>query len=137
MATWTFYDFIEERGTNPIRDWLDGVPERASIKINTRILFLAGVASWPEQYVSSFTGWPKLLELRVVSSGVQYRPLGFYGPEAREFTFVLGTIEKGEIPPRILKVADGIRKLIIATGRTRIRLHEFDKAPDAGRPKGK
>jgi hypothetical protein len=40
METWVFYDFLEERGVNPIRVWLDGLPDGARAKINTRILFL-------------------------------------------------------------------------------------------------
>lgn len=129
---WTFYDFLEARGVNPIRLWLDELPDKARAKINTRILFLMAQAVWPEQYVSALTGWPELIELRIVHANVQYRPLGFYGPERREFTLVLGTVEKDLIPNRILEAADAIRKLILATGRNRICEHEFDKAPNAG-----
>ena len=58
---WMFYDFLEERGVNSIRVWLDSLPKKASGKINTRLLFMrAGV--WPEQYVSSLKGWPELVE---------------------------------------------------------------------------
>jgi hypothetical protein len=91
---------------------------------------------WPEQYVSSLKGWPDLVELRVVHAGVQYRPLGFYGPERREFTLVLGTKEKSAIPARVLGAADANRKLVLATGRTRIIEHQFDKTPNTGRNAG-
>jgi hypothetical protein len=133
---WTFYDFLEERGVNPIRQWLESLPDKARAKINTRILFLMAQMVWPEQYVSSLTGWPELVELRVVHANVQYRPLGFYGPGRREFTIVLGSVEKGSLPNRILEAADVNRKLILATGRNRIREHEFDKAPNAGTDAG-
>src|SRR5258708_2409251 len=123
MAMWTFYDFMEERGVNPIRRWLDGIPVKAAAKINTRILYMMAMPIWPEQYVSSLKGWPELVELRLIHSGVQYRPLGFYGPERREFTIVLGSVEKGSLPTRVLETADANRKLIIATGRSRICEH--------------
>ena len=129
---WTFYDFREERGVNTIRQWLDSLPAKAASKINTRLLYMMAVPFWPEQYVSSFVGWPELVELRVVHSGVQYRPIGFYGPERREFTLVLGTVEKGIIPARVLETADANRKLVIATGRSRICQHRFDPGSDAG-----
>ena len=124
---WTFYDFQEERGVNTIRQWLDGLPAKAAAKINTRLLYMMAVSIWPEQYVSSFVGYPELVELRIVHAGVQYRPIGFYGPERREFTLVLGTVEKGSIPQRILETANANRKLVLATGRSRICEHRFDK----------
>jgi len=123
---WTFYDFLDGRGVNTIRQWLNGLPDKARAKINTRLLFMRAARVWPEQYVSSLTDWPNLVELRVASSGDQYRPIGFYGPERREFTLVLGAIEKGKLPIRILEVADANRKVVLATGRARIVEHEFD-----------
>ena len=133
MCLWTFHDLQDGRGVNLIRQWLDTLPRKASAKIDTRILFMQAIPVWPEQYVSSLTGWPKLIELRVVSDGNQYRLLGFYGPRQREFTLVLGTIEKGKLPPRILEAADDSRTLVTA-GRSRICEHEFHKTADAGKP---
>jgi hypothetical protein len=122
---WTFYDFLDPRGVNLIRKWLEGLPDKARAKINARILFMQAIADWPEQYISAIRGWPKLVELRVVSAGNQYRPLGFYGPGKREFTLVLGAIEKGKLPKRIWETADENRKIVIAD-RNRICRHEFD-----------
>lgn len=130
MAVWTFYDFRDRRGTNLIRLWLDGMPDKARAKINARILFMQALPVWPEQYVSSLKGWPELVELRVVSTGNQYRPLGFYGPERHEFTIVLGTLEKGKLPRRVLEAADENRRIALAD-RNRICKHEFDKGTDA------
>ena len=115
MLPWIFYDFLDSRGNNEIRAWLDGLPEKAAAKIDVRILIMMrGVSVWPAQYVSSLKGWPELVELRIVFGGNQYRPIGFYGPNRGEFTMVLGTIEKGKLPRRILDVADSNRKLVIA-----------------------
>ena len=131
MIVWTFYDFLDGRGVNLIRRWLDGLPAPARAKINTRILFMRANPAWPEQYISALKGWPELVELRVVSAGNQYRPLGFYGPERREFTLVLGTIEKEKLPKRVLEAADENRKTVLATARGRIRAHQFDNTADA------
>jgi len=124
MDSWTFYDFLDPRGVNLIRGWLDGLPAQARARINARILFMKAISNWPEQYVSALTGWPKLVEIRVVSGGNQYRPLGFYGPQRRQFTIVLGTIEKGKLPRRVLETADEHRKIILADP-SRIREHDF------------
>jgi hypothetical protein len=125
MDSWTFFDFVDTRGVNLIREWLDNLPVKARAKINARILFMRAIPVWPEQYASALTGWPELIELRVVSAGNQYRPLGFYGPRRREFTIVYGAIEKGKLPKRVLETADEHRKIVLAdTGRA--RKHEFD-----------
>jgi hypothetical protein len=125
MAVWTFYDFLDGRGVNLIRQWLDTLPDKARAKINTRILFMSAIPVWPEQYVSALKSWPELMELRVVSAGSQYRPIGFYGPQRREFTLVLGAVEKGRLPSRVLEAADENRKIVLA-GRGRTCEHEFD-----------
>lgn len=128
---WTFCDFLDGRGVNLIRLWLDGLPPKARAKINTRLLFMQAKSVWPEPWVSALTDWPGLIELRIGAVGNAYRPLGFYGPERREFTIVLGAMEKGKLPKRVLEVADGNRKLVLATGRSRICGHQFDQATDA------
>ena len=127
---WTFYDFLDGRGVNLIRQWLDVLPDKARAKIDTRILFMRAIPVWPEQYVSAIKGWPELVELRIVSAGSQYRPLGFYGPQRREFTVVLGAIEKGKLPRRVLEAADENRKIVLADA-SRICEHQFDKGTDA------
>ncbi len=133
METWKFYDFLDGRGVNLIRHWLDELPPTASAKIDARILFMRVVSVWPEQYVSSLKGWPELVELRVVSAGNQYRPLGFCGPGRHEFTIVLGATEKGKLPARILQAADDNRRIALAD-RARIREHEFAKGPNHPKP---
>ena len=125
MDLWIFYDFVDTRGVNIIREWLDSLPIKARAKINARMLYMRAIPEWPEQYVSALTGWPELLEFRVVCAGNQYRPLGFYGPKRREFTIVYGAIEKGKLSKRVLETADEHRKIILAD-TSRVREHEFD-----------
>lgn len=129
MDSWTFYDFLDGRFENSeIRQWLDSLPVKAAAKIDVRILFLCSMRIWPEQYASALVGWPDLVELRIVFGGDQYRLIGFYGPQRGEFTLVLGAIEKGKLPGRILQLADDNRKLAIAD-RRRICRHVFAKGP--------
>src|SRR5579875_2131487 len=134
MSLWTFYDFLDSRGGNTIRAWLDTLPIKAQAKINARLLVMQAKSVWPDGWVSSLKTWPETIELRVGAIGNAYRPLGFYGPERREFTIVLGAIEKGKLPKRILEVADANRKIVIATGRSRIRRHEFDSGSPTKQP---
>jgi hypothetical protein len=125
MDPWTFYDFLDGAGDNLIRAWLDSLPAKASAKIDARLRIMEAMQGvWPPQYVSSLQGWPDLMELRIVSDGNQYRPIGFYGPSRGEFTIVLGAIEKGRLPKRVLEGADANRKIVLSD-RNRIVRHVF------------
>jgi hypothetical protein len=126
MNEWIFFDFLDTRGVNLIRQWLDSsdVPVKAAAKIDARILYMQAQATWPPQYVSALAGWPDLFELRIVSAGSQFRPIGFYGPSRGEFTLLIGAVEKSKIRSSVLEVADERRK-IATQDRTRIRRHEF------------
>jgi hypothetical protein len=131
MTSWTFFDFVTVRGndeiTNEIHEWLNSkdVRKEAKAKINARIVTLRGFPIFPDQYFSSYEGWDGLYELRVVFSGVQYRPFGFYGPERRQFTILVGSTEKGKVPTSALKVADDRRKIVLADPKRRICPHDF------------
>ena len=123
---WRFYDFLDARGVNLIRRWLDEIPPAAAAKINAPLSFMRAILVWPEQYVSALHGYPGLVELRVVASGVQYRPLAFYGPGERALTIVMGAVEKGKIPKRILETAYERRSIVLAD-TSRISEHAFDQ----------
>jgi len=120
VMPWTFFDFVTVRGdgerVNEIHTWLNSkdVTKGAKAKINARVLTLQGFPIFPDQYFSAYRGWPGLYELRIVCSGVQYRPFGFYGPKQKQFTLLVGSLEKGKIPKSTLKVADERRKIVIA-----------------------
>jgi hypothetical protein len=117
---WTFFNYVTVRGdgtiVNEIREWLNSkeVTTKAKAKINARVAALQGFPLFPEQYFSAYKGWDDLYELRIVCSGVQYRPFGFYGPKQGQFTILVGSIERGRVPKSTLKVADERRKIVIA-----------------------
>lgn len=74
---WSFRDFVSERGENIILSWLHGLPAQAQEDINTMV----GLLEVTERLVRPDVGWLRrecdgLLELRVKSGPVQYRPIG-------------------------------------------------------------
>lgn len=131
MSPWTFYDFLDSRGKNLIRPWLDSIPEKVAAKIDARIIYMRSVQVWPEAFISSLTGYPKIFELRIVSHGSQYRPLCCYGPNRGDVTILLGAMEKGKLPRRVLDNAEANR-LIVEADNTRIEPHVFRKSSNAG-----
>jgi hypothetical protein len=99
-----------------LEELLPAAPERARIS-GIR------VPEFPEP--TSYRGWDDLYELRIVYAGVQYRPFGFYGPNPRDFTLLVGSIEKGKVPKSTLKVANERRKLVLADPKNRVRPHNY------------
>ncbi|MDP2997772.1 MAG: type II toxin-antitoxin system RelE/ParE family toxin, partial [Bryobacterales bacterium] len=112
MGLWSFWDYHTALGENLILRWLNSseVPRGAKVKINARIFALQGFPIFPEKFFSAYRGWSGLYELRIVFAGVQYRPFGFYGPQQRQFSLLIGGIEKGKVPKRILEAAHERRK---------------------------
>lgn len=97
---WEFRDFVSERGENVIHSWLHGrsFPVAARAEINDLIQLLE------RRDVGRFTRADGvgdlrrecrgLIELRVKVGGVQYRPLGYYGPGDRIVTLLAGATER-------------------------------------------
>jgi hypothetical protein len=126
MKCWIFRDYLSHRGSNEIREWIDSLPMNAQVKIDRRISYLEATRNFEPQYVSALKGYDGIYELRIACSGVQYRPLGFYGPERGEFTILIGAVEKdGKLEPRnAAEVAQKRREEVVADRRTRSCEHE-------------
>jgi len=121
---WSFRDYVEQGGGNPISDWIDKQPLKVRLKIDIRLLYLRGEKVWPEAYISALKGHPYIFELRIVFGGTQYRLLGCHGPGLRVFTLLLGTIEKGKIPSHVIATAEA-RRLVVLADRSRSIEHVF------------
>ena len=82
--------------------------------------------------LEGLTGTNGIYELVFESKNIQYRPLGFYGPGEKEFTFLVGATKKGSKrkiqwqPRTAIQIATRLRPIVI-TDRSRSR--EFSYAP--------
>ena len=119
-SEWTFRDFLDGRGTNVVREWIHTLPPAAQAKIDTIVLLLQVRKVWPPQYVSNLRGYDGIFELRVGFCGMQYRPLGCHGPGRKEFTILIGCVEKGgKLPKNDCETAVERKKIILRDlGRT-------------------
>jgi hypothetical protein len=112
MEDWKFKVFLKDKTTNVIADWLNGLPKEDRAKIRTRINYLkTAQPPWPKTFCKKYVPYEKIYELLIQ----RYRPLGFFGPGAREFTLLIGAKEKGDkmIPKTAPETAESRRKLII------------------------
>ena len=110
MNEWFFLDYLDERATNPIREWLMDkrqVPLKARAKIQRILMQLAGTPLWTRPLASNLDGYGGIVEIRIRWMNVQYRLLGFRGPSDRQFTLLFPAQEQGDefVPVTAPKIA--------------------------------
>lgn len=129
MAIWTLYDYIELTGQNPVRRWLDAIPDDDRAKIDYRLQQMEGMMKWSEKWVSKYTGTKDIFELRITGNKIQYRPLGSYFGQ-RQFILLTGAIEKGDkIPKSDIETAEA--RLDRARNDSRhVQFHQYDDDDD-------
>jgi hypothetical protein len=130
MTQWSFWDYIDERGTNPIETWLvdkRAVPVKARVRIQRLLLQLAGTELWTRPLASNLDGYGGIVEIRIRWMNTQYRLLGFRGPNARQFSILVPATEKDNefVPPTAPGVAVARMKVVIAD-RRRIIEHRYN-----------
>ncbi len=129
MSEWTFWDYLDERGTNPIQEWLhdrSAVPVKAKAKIDRYLLQLAGTKLWLRPLASNLDGYPGIVEIRVRWMNTQYRILGFRGPSDREFTLLFPALEQGDefVPLNAPEIAQ-TRMAVVMKDRSRAIEHSY------------
>jgi hypothetical protein len=130
MNEWSFFDYIDERRTNPIWDWLHDkrvVPVKARAKIQRILLQLAGTALWTRPLASNLDGYDQIVEIRIRWMNTQYRLLGFRGPGNRQFSLLVPAIEQDDefVPPTAPATAV-TRMATVVADRSRIIEHRYD-----------
>ena len=123
----TFKDRLDQHGENAIRPWLDGLPEKVRLKIDW-ILKNVAVADSLYPYFKKIAGYDGLFEMVVKINKIQYRPLGGYGPNAGEFTLVLGAIEHNDNlrPPNAFATA-AAHVASVKDNTCRVCDHDYEK----------
>jgi hypothetical protein len=126
MSSWAIFDYLADDGADDIRIWIDSLPKKAQAKTDTLLRYLEVTEIWPAQYLSDRKDCEGIYEIRIVSAGVQLRPLGYFGPRRREFTILLGAVEKGgRLEPREFCRISTRRREIVNGNRNRITPHRF------------
>ena len=95
---WTFNVFIDHRKTDVIREWFEScsMPVKARVKLDTLIRHLEATPKnqWHPSQFKPLQGYSGIFEIRTTHKNVQYRPLGCFGPKEKQFTLLIGAIEK-------------------------------------------
>jgi hypothetical protein len=124
---WVFKDREDDQGDNVIRLWARELPLKARLKFDQMLRHLA-VSDRLQPHIKKIQGYDGVFELVLRHDKVQYRPLGGYGPNRHEFTFVLGAIEHNNNirPPDAFRTAERYIALL-AGNRLRVCNHEYEK----------
>lgn len=129
MNEWQFFDYIDERGTNPIETWLVDkrvVPVKARARIQRILLQLAGTPLWTRPLASNLEGYEGIVEIRIRWMNTQYRLLGYRGRNVREFSLLVPALEKdNEFVPLNAPMIARTRMAIVEADRRRIIEHRY------------
>ncbi len=129
MLLWTFFDYVEKSGRNPILEWLDDLPVRDQARIDFRLAQMAAMRPpWPEKWISKYRT-TELFEFRITGNSVQYRPLGIYWGRLR-YVLLAGAIEKNDRIPRSDVEAAERRLSDLRKDPTHAVVHQFDDEED-------
>jgi hypothetical protein len=99
MAIWTFRTYVSPQGDEEVACWYAGQSPAVRATFDQRLRNLSQMKpqEWREPYTKQLEGaCDGLLEIRFKADRVQYRPLGFYGPQRMEFTITLIAREIGD-----------------------------------------
>ena len=115
--------FLSDGGKDVIRDWYDEQASEVQAEFDVALSYLREQppAQWVRPSFGTLTGkCAGLGEIRFKANKVQYRPIGFFGPERMQFTLLLCAIEKGGkfIPKNTCDTAQK-RKAIVLKNKER------------------
>ncbi len=85
------FDYVDVNGANLIKDWLHQQQPKVRAKLNGRIIILEQTsrAEWIKLNTEVLSGDKDgLIAIRVEYQGIQYRLLGYDGPNRGEFTLL-------------------------------------------------
>lgn len=91
MSTVSIFDYVDVNDINIVKAWLDQRQPKAKAKLNTRLNALEQMsrAEWGKLNTEVLKGDKSgLIAVRVLYRGIQYRLLGYDGPNRGEFTIL-------------------------------------------------
>ena len=101
---------------------------RAQAQIDRRLIQMSALPKeqWPRKWTKPYKGYDQIFELRIFCDNIQYRPLAFFGPDRRQITLLIGTVERDwKIPQGDLERAVTRRDMVLKD-RRHVREHRYD-----------
>lgn len=133
---WTFKVYVSASGRSDVQNDINRLNAVVKEHLWTRLKYLTQTRKpdWKRPQAAKLQGVEEIYEIRFFADRKQYRPLGFFGPGANEFTVLVLAIEKGTRydPPSAIDTAGRRRKdLLKGEGSTiRLQINGEDFEPD-------
>ena len=112
MSCWTFFDYMLNPRRNAVLEWKKQISKQAYADFEVLLSDLAVIEKWEEtDGVKPLRGGRAkgkgLLEIVFKTAGIQHRMIGFFGPEQKQFTLLIGCMHKQNIyqPPQAIETA--------------------------------
>jgi hypothetical protein len=128
MKLWTFFEFLTSSGRGVIADWYEDLAEEAQQDFDDLLRYLAVTPRhlWERPKFAPVSGYVGLGKLRFKANRIQYRPIGFFGPQQGEFTLLMGAEERGGRWVPVDAPDQALRRKATAQGdRKRIRVYDY------------
>ena len=125
-----FYDYVDINGVNIVKVWLDSLPPKTKASVTARLIALELLdrTEWKMPLTEVLKGDKDgLIAVRVQSLGIQYRLLGYDGPNRGELTLVAYATERNDkyIPLDIGRQSFERRTAVNANPFVRRIRHDF------------
>ncbi len=130
MSKVSLFDYVDINDINVIKAWLDQKEPKAKAKLKTRLIILEQMdrAEWGKLNTEVLKGDKNgLVAVKVLYRRIQYRMLGYDGPNRGEFTILACGTEHNNryIPLDIGPIAFGRMTAVGANPIARRTRHDF------------
>ena len=113
---WSFKTYVGPSGKLDVQQDVDRQSEAWLEHFRARLKYLGAskAADWHTPHAKKLKGIEGIYEIRFKTSGVQQRPLGFFGPGSNQFTILILATHKDDVykPSSAIDTATHRRKAI-------------------------
>ena len=125
---WTFFEFLTTGNRGVFSEWYEGLAMEAQQDFDDLLRYLAVTPRhlWIRPQSAPVSGYRGLWKLRFKANGIQYRPIGFFGPSPGQFTLLFPAEERNrkwvpkDAPDQAVR-----RRVTVQSDDTRIRIYEY------------
>ena len=96
---WKFTVYVSSTGRSDVQDEVNRLNVEALERFAAAVRYLAITpkSEWNEPKAKKLTGYKELYEIRFIANNVQLRPIGYFGPEAYQFTILIWATHKQNV----------------------------------------
>lgn len=116
---WTILTYVSDRGDALLADWYESSVDEVRAAFDARLEALVQQDRWQMPLAKVLEDGDGIVEIRFKAAGVQHRPLGFYGPQRKQFTITICAEERNSrfVPRDAVSIAQNRRTEVLSDVR--------------------